>query len=503
MQLVREGSSWSGRERNCALLNVGVSNGRLQFANAGPIIGVDFPDDARAVVAVDWDQDGDLDLWLRNRTAPRLRLMANRHGDAHSKVGSVCFKLEGTTCNRDAIGSRVELVFDEPANSAGKRWIETVRAGDAFLSQSSRWVHFGLGSTGTANSRTLKAVNVTWPDGSQEMFSGVQQGARYRLKQGTGVASFVEQRPRIKLSEGLSEVPEPTALARVVLPGKVPLPPIPLTGTSSPDRFLAAEGRPLLAVFWTSTCPNSRRQLQAISNDAARFRESGFKVLAVNLDQVAKIVPAAHSADQFLDEIKFPFDRSATTNEGAAMLQHFQNALFDMHPKSVVPLTLLLDGSSNAVAIYRGSFKPKTLLADCALTQVDALAQRTLATPLAGKWFTNPATPSELAEIVGKQLFKRVPEAGMQLFERSISLAQETKRRKNLLSLLVSTRLRSAREAAASADHQSAEHHYREALRLAPKTAAVHLQFSEYLRSQGRTESAREHKSQADRLASP
>ena len=53
---------------------------------------------------LDWDRDGDQDLWLRNRTSPRLRLMIN----GSSGERSVLIRLEGVECNRDGIGAVVQ-----------------------------------------------------------------------------------------------------------------------------------------------------------------------------------------------------------------------------------------------------------------------------------------------------------------------------------------------------------------------------------------------------------
>ncbi|RCL39062.1 MAG: hypothetical protein DBX00_02205, partial [Verrucomicrobia bacterium] len=133
MQLVRKGSSWSGYERNCAFLNTGG-----KFVASSHVSGLDFVDDGRGVAVSDWDQDGDLDLWFRNRTAPRIRLMLNSSSSGRSGR-FVAFRLEGTKANRDAIGAIVEL----EVSGYDKRLIRSVRAGDMFLSQSSKWVHFG------------------------------------------------------------------------------------------------------------------------------------------------------------------------------------------------------------------------------------------------------------------------------------------------------------------------------------------------------------------------
>ena len=115
---IHEGRSWSGRERNCSFLNIG--GGR--FANVSFVSGLDFLDDGRALAAVDWDFDGDLDLWLANRTAPQIRFMRN---DTPSDNHFLALRLTGRRCNRDAIGARVELfVGDLP----GRKLVTSLRS---------------------------------------------------------------------------------------------------------------------------------------------------------------------------------------------------------------------------------------------------------------------------------------------------------------------------------------------------------------------------------------
>ena len=80
--MIDSGRSFSGRERNCVFLN--TRDGR--FANLSAGSGLDFPDDGRALAVCDWDQDGDLDLWLSARTGPMLRFVRNDSGDGHNFV---------------------------------------------------------------------------------------------------------------------------------------------------------------------------------------------------------------------------------------------------------------------------------------------------------------------------------------------------------------------------------------------------------------------------------
>ena len=156
--LIRSGHSFSGRERNCVFLNCRNDS----FANISAVSGLDFKDDGRAIAVTDWDLDGDLDVWLHNRTGPRLRFMRNQtiQGERTAHANFVAIGLEGTSSNRDAIGARVELFVEDPQPP---KLVQTLAAGDGFLSQSSKWLHFGLGP----DRRTMTAL-VRWPGGDTE-----------------------------------------------------------------------------------------------------------------------------------------------------------------------------------------------------------------------------------------------------------------------------------------------------------------------------------------------
>ena len=212
VDMMQRGRSFSGRERNCCFLN--NSSGR--FATVSAVSGLDFPDDARATAVVDWDQDGDLDLWIANRNAPRLRLMRN---NATRRGGFLAFQLQGngTSTSRDAIGARVEVVA---AELKGQRLIRTLRAGEGFLSQASKTVHFGLGG-----SAEIEKVIVNWPGGAREQFTGITPNGRYRLVQGTGQARRVPRRANVQLRAEQQPKAKRAGAVRVPLVTRLPLPP--------------------------------------------------------------------------------------------------------------------------------------------------------------------------------------------------------------------------------------------------------------------------------------
>ena len=98
--MLKSGRSLSGHERNCCFLN--TRGGR--FADISGVANIDFDDDGRVLALADWDFDGDIDFWIANRTGPQVRFLRN---DDDNDFGFVAFMLEGTSCNRDAIGARL------------------------------------------------------------------------------------------------------------------------------------------------------------------------------------------------------------------------------------------------------------------------------------------------------------------------------------------------------------------------------------------------------------
>ena len=102
----------------------------------------------------------------------------------------LALRLEGNgkTTNRDAIGARVEVVVSsQPSEKRQLKSIKTLRAGEGYLAQSSRWLHFGLGST-----EGIEKVVVRWPDGRIEQFTGIISDRLYRLIQGSGEAREID-----------------------------------------------------------------------------------------------------------------------------------------------------------------------------------------------------------------------------------------------------------------------------------------------------------------------
>src|SRR5436190_135864 len=130
-ELIRSDNSWSGRERNVLYAN----NRDGTFSEISGTVGLDFLEDSRAFALADLDQDGRLEVILKNRSAPQLRILRNAMKDIGQ---SIVFRLRGQKSNRDAIGAAVTV------EAQGHRQTKYLQAGSGFLSQHSKELFFGL-----------------------------------------------------------------------------------------------------------------------------------------------------------------------------------------------------------------------------------------------------------------------------------------------------------------------------------------------------------------------
>ena len=477
--------SWSGRERNCVYLNCGNGHQRVTpFANVSAISGLDFPDDARGMAVVDWDQDGDLDVWMRNRNAPRLRFMNNQSQRPGESFISV--RLIGTTSNRDAIGAVAELKLTA---SSGKRLLRTVTAGDAFLSQSSKILHFGLGQDQPSGE-----LVVIWPGGAQETFFGLVKGQRYVIEQGTGKAKTWRRERETDLKLGERQPPAPTAAARIVMPTKIAMPTVDWMqqgATKKQLEVLPGKARAHLIVFWTSSCPNCIHEMTELNRSFGRIQQAKLNVVAINIDQNS-IANAAQ------DNKMLPFDKLTiltTTDQTLSRLRDFQNAIFDSDPPFVVPFALLLDSEKNIAAIYRGAFGLDVILDDMQLTNQGNQTLRNLAVPFHGTWFTKPATKSQFAEFVGRRLYGNHPREGLRYYEIAVHTATDRNRQATLRNQVVATYHRAAKSAAKSGNKEEAIHAFQQAIRLSsvPTKPKLHHDFGVFYLMMEEMENAKLH----------
>lgn len=143
------------------------------------------------VAFADIDQDGDQDLYLVVGGAVEgdlgYNILYENPGNAN---GWITLVLEGTTCNRDAIGARIRVAVRRPDGSLRDIYA-TVGTGGSFGSSSLRQ-EIGLG-----DAEHIEFVEVQWPhpQAPKTVYRNVPMRAAVYLKEGSTQAEVLPWKP--------------------------------------------------------------------------------------------------------------------------------------------------------------------------------------------------------------------------------------------------------------------------------------------------------------------
>lgn len=383
--MTHQGRSFSSNERNCCFLNTGAaSSGGGRFANISAVSGLDFPDDGRSIALVDWDHDGDLDMWIANRNAPRLRLMRNEQ-----PIGNHFLMLRlvgnGKTTNRDAIGARVEVILGR--SDEHRPMIKTLRAGEGFLAQSSKWVHFGLGKE-----NTIDKVIVHWPGGKIEHFPGEPADHRYRLVQGTGKMQDISKPARKTLLASSPQNVQPdTQTARVPLVELLPMPKSRYNDFDGRAQQLPlGDGRLLLVNLWASWCPACEVELNEFSTRYKELQSKGVDVLALSVEGIEKEAKTGATNAWRFSKGKFPFPVGLATASLVSDFQNEHNRHIPLHKQLPLPSSFLIDQQGRLVVIYKGKVSVDQILADATHSEGNRDVRIVRSSPLGGQSIKHP-----------------------------------------------------------------------------------------------------------------
>ena len=143
--------------------------GEGRFEECAFAEGFDSRFDGRSLIAADLDGDGDLELLMLNRGAPRLQLFSNT-GEGGTAVE---LTLQPKTGNREGEGALIRT----------SRGIFPLVLARGYASSVEPRVHLGLGTD------TQVDVEVQWRSGGKEKFKALKAGMSHVLAEGTGKAA--------------------------------------------------------------------------------------------------------------------------------------------------------------------------------------------------------------------------------------------------------------------------------------------------------------------------
>ena len=330
-EYVRRVASFSGSESH-----VIFNNEEGSFKNVSSITGLDSKDDGRSVCLTDWDLDGDLDIWISNRSGPQIRFFQNSNPSSGQGIN---IHLSGKSCNRDAIGARVILKARDNLPQT-----RTVTAGSGFLAQSSKTLHFGL-----AKEDVIEEIEIFWPGNEAQIISNVVPG-NYYIEQGSEPIDLkVRSKEIVKDPNPFKE----TFKDRTFLSQRLPL-------TALFERPPEAKEKPLLICLTVEDC----------------------KVCAAQ-KQEWKLSPPKNVHLQLISESNL----ALSDPEKLRLIQLTYDHFFDISERKIpTPISFLIDQKNRLCAIYRGHIDQNVLLEDCVNIHIEGTQLRSRSVPFSGLW---------------------------------------------------------------------------------------------------------------------
>ena len=367
-ELVRSDRTWHGYARNVFFVN----NRDGTFSEISGPAGLDFIEDARTFVLADIDHDGRLEVILKNRNAPQLRVLHN----AMSQIGdSISFRLRGTKSNRDAIGTAVTV------ETGGLRQTRFLQAGTGFLAQHSKELLFGLGAH-----RGAIHVTIQWPSGLVQHFDDIGGNLRVQIEEGS--SHFVAE-PFTAPPPGYAQSGAPPAaelLPQVV--GTWLIDPLKAPEFELPDAaenihaLKTWQGKFALLNFCSAADEDCLMQLRILRQSLPDLDAASLKPLALCLDSDRDL----SSARALVEKERLPFPVLFASVQVAGIYNLIYRHLFDRRRDLPLPLSFLLDREGMIVKVYQGQVAADQLIADLRSIPATAAERMLRALPFPGKF---------------------------------------------------------------------------------------------------------------------
>jgi len=164
--LIQGGFSLGGFQRDVLFINLGTK----RYFEISGISGIDSDTDGRSAIYADFDNDGDLDVFLTTIQGKSNLLFRNNVGQNSSWVR---VSLKGTNSGHDAFGTIVRVKYSNGVQTKVKL------GGEGYLSQHDPRLLFGIGAD-----LRVDEIEVIWPSGLKQRFENISAGTHMRITEG-------------------------------------------------------------------------------------------------------------------------------------------------------------------------------------------------------------------------------------------------------------------------------------------------------------------------------
>ncbi|MEQ1529259.1 MAG: FG-GAP-like repeat-containing protein [Methylococcales bacterium] len=315
-----------------------LNTGNKQFVDVTGFAGKALQDaqSARGAVSADFDNDGDLDIYVSHNNDLGQYLI-NESPPQHW----LGLKLIGNKSNRDAVGATVQLL-----SATGHGQMKTVVSADGFLSDSDKRIVFGLGGESQVDQ-----LIINWPSGEKQNIKSLQAD-RYWLVEENNVKvkelpfapanKIAGQKLRLKLGADQDQI-----RARYIK----------MLGQSDRNDSTRTE----LAIAVKDASSLVRRQVIHIANQYVSVQSLGLLVRSLEDTEITNVTAAIEGLRLYEDEnsikwlLRMFFHPEATVKIATAncFAYFFQEEEAVVHRKylAIPYLIRLLDDSDPGVRI--------------------------------------------------------------------------------------------------------------------------------------------------------